>query len=356
MWDVAIAGAGISGLTCALALQEAGYRVIVVDKSKGVGGRAATRRLENTWVDHGAPTLSRNLEDEAQYGTYVTTLLEKSLIQPWPAAQIYRAAVHQGRWHLDKCEASGFVQDYAAPAGMTAIAKALTDNLDICRAQRVTKVQLDSQQSYWQIATEATAKDLPITLRARALVLAMPAPQALDLCTPLLEAGIDPSAIAALKNVRFDPCITTMAGYRSGENPFWSELCCQEDPIIQRILCDLHKRPIPEVEHGETWFVIHSTPAFAAQHLHESDLTALGQQILDHLGQVYRPWMAQPFAFQVHRWRYAIASGGYPGDPLSANMSLPLWICGDWCTGNKIQDAFEVGLDVAQRIHHQLSV
>jgi renalase len=349
MWDVAITGAGISGLTCAVALQEAGYRVVVIEKSKGVGGRVATRRLETAWADHGAPTLSRDLQDEAQYGTYVSSLLQRELIQPWPSDQIYQVVLDWGKWRLKKSEANGLAMNYAVPAGMTAIAKALTDKLNICRAQRVNAIQLDSEQSYWQISTEtATASEQPMTLRAKALVLAIPAPQAFDLCVPLSRYGMPSSVLEALQGVTFDPCITVIAGYPTINLP-WSELRCKADSIVQRIICDSHKRPTPK----ESWLVIHSTPVFAAQY-REGDATEAGQQMLEHLGQVYLPWIATPSSLQVHRWRYAIARGGYPGGPLSANFELPFWICGDWCAGSTIQDAFEAGLDVAQRLQIQI--
>jgi renalase len=350
MWDVAIAGAGMSGLACAVALQEAGYRVVVVEKSNGVGGRVATRRLNHTWVDHGAPTFSRNLQDEAQYGAFVTDLIQQDLIQPWPSDRIYQASIHQGQWYLETHQVSSPAIDYVAPAGMTAIAKSLTDNLDICRAQRVAAIQLDAEASYWQISTEsAAAGEQPMTLRAKALVLAMPAPQAFTLCSPLAEIGIPSSLLTALQDVTFDPCIAAIAGYPLAESLSWSELRSDEDPIIQRILCDSHKRLTP----GELWLTLHSTSVFAAQYL-DLDVIAAGQQMLEHLGQVYLPWMAQPSSLQVHCWRSAIASGGYPGEPLSANFDLPFWICGDWCTGSTIQDAFEAGLDVAQRLQVQL--
>ena len=51
--DVTIIGAGLAGITCARALQTAGHRVVLLDKSRGVGGRIATRRLHGTHADHG---------------------------------------------------------------------------------------------------------------------------------------------------------------------------------------------------------------------------------------------------------------------------------------------------------------
>ena len=48
MFDVAIIGAGLAGLTCAQQLHQAGYRVVIVEKSRGVGGRVATRPSRST--------------------------------------------------------------------------------------------------------------------------------------------------------------------------------------------------------------------------------------------------------------------------------------------------------------------
>jgi renalase len=53
MIDIAIIGAGIAGLTCAQQLQQAGKQVVLIDKSRGLGGRLATRRLAGTHADHG---------------------------------------------------------------------------------------------------------------------------------------------------------------------------------------------------------------------------------------------------------------------------------------------------------------
>nr|WP_230944119.1 FAD-dependent oxidoreductase [Burkholderia vietnamiensis] len=41
---IAIVGAGIAGLACARVLADAGHRVTVYEKSRGVGGRMSTRR------------------------------------------------------------------------------------------------------------------------------------------------------------------------------------------------------------------------------------------------------------------------------------------------------------------------
>ena len=52
--NIAIIGAGISGLACATALNTAGYRVTTFEKSRGVSGRLGTRVTDNWQCDHGA--------------------------------------------------------------------------------------------------------------------------------------------------------------------------------------------------------------------------------------------------------------------------------------------------------------
>ena len=49
-----VVGAGISGLLAAQELTAAGWRVVVLDKGRGVGGRMATRRVGDGTFDHGA--------------------------------------------------------------------------------------------------------------------------------------------------------------------------------------------------------------------------------------------------------------------------------------------------------------
>ncbi|MFN9939342.1 MAG: FAD-dependent oxidoreductase, partial [bacterium] len=44
LYDVVVVGAGVAGLACAGALRESGASVVVLEKSRGVGGRCATRR------------------------------------------------------------------------------------------------------------------------------------------------------------------------------------------------------------------------------------------------------------------------------------------------------------------------
>jgi hypothetical protein len=54
---IAVVGAGLAGLVAASRLTAAGCAVTVFEKSRGLGGRLATRRSEHGSFDHGAPVV-----------------------------------------------------------------------------------------------------------------------------------------------------------------------------------------------------------------------------------------------------------------------------------------------------------
>jgi predicted NAD/FAD-dependent oxidoreductase len=57
---------------------------------------------------------------------------------------------------------------------------------------------------------------------------------------------------------------------------------------------------------------------------------------------------------QVHRWRYAFPTRSWNAAFLSAENSLPLVCCGDWCGGNLVEGAMLSGLAAASEINNQL--
>lgn len=62
---VCVLGAGLSGISCALKMQEKGHDVTIIDRNNQVGGVLQSKNIEGYLLDFGANTLSlRNLETE----------------------------------------------------------------------------------------------------------------------------------------------------------------------------------------------------------------------------------------------------------------------------------------------------
>ncbi len=77
----AIVGAGISGIQAALALEASEFeKIFLIEKSRSVGGRLATRRVDQSYFDHGAQFFTSRHPD---FQPLVSSLLSEKKIFPW---------------------------------------------------------------------------------------------------------------------------------------------------------------------------------------------------------------------------------------------------------------------------------
>lgn len=348
--DIAIVGAGIAGLTCAQVLQQAGYTVELLEKSRGVGGRLATRRLRETRADHGTCYLSPK---GVLFHEFIQNLVQRDIVQVWTDSVYEMMADGTVQPPLERSPR------YVATDGMSAIAKSLTPGLTIHFSQRVVAVKLTSAQT-WELILEATpvAEETAVrsALTANALVITTPAPQALDLLTPLADLA-QTSFLTQLQSVEFSPCIAVMAGYTPDQLTQWQtqypnvQAIAAHHPAIGWVGLDSSKRRAASTP----LFVIQSTAKFAQTHLDATDLTPVGRSLLEAVGAVLAPWFATPNWFQVHRWRYAFPSRPLAANYLAIDTPAPLLCAGDWCGGMRAESAFLSGLESARYLNQQLS-
>ena len=80
---IAVIGAGIAGITCARTLVQAGHEVTVFEKSRGVGGRMATRSTAFGTFDHGTQYFT--VRDPRFEQALATT---PSVCKPWSATTV----------------------------------------------------------------------------------------------------------------------------------------------------------------------------------------------------------------------------------------------------------------------------
>lgn len=329
MFDVAIIGAGIAGLACAQQLRQAGYSVVIVEKSRGVGGRMATRRLGDTCADHGI----RYLEAQGKWlPSLIEVLRQRSILQVWQNQD----------------------NQYVAPAGMTAVAKFLSKDLEIWLNRRVEAITPTAENT-WHLTLNSP--DTTYTeLTAKAIILAIPAPQALTLLDPL-EKTLPPIFLDSLNSVKFDPCITVMAGYQTEQIslPNWQQKSLAnhpenlENPDLGWISLDSSKRLNPKAP----IFVLQSTADFANRYLDTEDLKPVAQELLSKAALLI-PGLDEPEWLQVHRWRYAFPKLALSQNYLYSATPLPLICCGDWCGGNLIDGAMNSGVAAAEKLNQQL--
>lgn len=344
MFDVAVIGAGMAGLSCAQRLRQAGYSVAVVEKSRGAGGRVATRRVQGSRADHGA----RYLEPQGDaVQRLIEVLVDRHILKLWTDCL----------WEFKQGEMFSIPSScYVAPAGMNAVGKYLAEDLDIWYGRRVQAISTTDNQT-WHLSLEVTDKnlDIPQELIAKAVVVAIPAPQALMFLDA--EIGLSPDFIDKLRSVKYDPCITAMAGYSAGKqqdlsnlNPQWKSVSFPHNADLAWIGLDSSKRLDPQ----QPVFVVHSSANFAERYLEAADLETVGQELLDRTSEYLIPWLKQPEWLQVHRWRYAFCRNPLPVSCLPAGGNLPLVCAGDLCGEGEIEGALRSGLAAANWVNSQL--
>jgi renalase len=337
--DIAIVGAGMAGITCARELQSAGRQGIALfEKSRGVGGRLTTRRMFDTCVDRGTCYISPK---GAQFRELFDRLIAANIVDIW--TDTTHTLTANGETIADP----DIYPRYVAPGGMNQIAKYLATDLDIRFGQRANVIQ--SEGKLWRLTIDSTE---PTEILARTVILAIPAPQAVDLLSPL--AGILPvEFLNDLKLIEFYPSIAVAAGYTAAQLAEWEaaypqvkSVNCGDDPILAWLGVDSSKRHQP----APPAFVLQSTANFAANYPNPEDMPAASLAMLEHASDRFLPWFRDFQWQQPHLWRYAFPKSPLSDSYLSINSPAPLFCTGDWCRGRKVEDAYLAGLAVAQAI------
>jgi len=303
--EVAVVGAGVAGLSCAQSLSQAGRDVRVVEKSRGVGGRVATRRLDEMSFDHGAPWLEAS--GTAAFCDWVAACRTAGLLTSWVPA--------------------GSASLVAAP-GMNAFAKPLAEQLAISLRSHVE--HLDRETGHWRLRIAEQG-----TLSAKTVVLAVPAPQARQL---LSRTGWE----AGLSDVRMAPCWTVMAAF--GEPLPVSALQIGPHGPLGLAINNSAK---PNRPPGEQW-VLHATPKWSEDHI-EMDREMVGERLLESFSSAICCPLPAPQQIMIHRWRYARTTRAL-GRPCAWSPERQIGLAGDWCLGNQIGDAWESGQALARHI------
>lgn len=323
--NTVVIGAGLSGLACAGELQSRGEGVLLLDKSRGVSGRSATRRVAGGAADHGARYFTARFPR-------LQALCRQGEREGWLTAWVHGLARLDANGELHPGE-DGHPR-WVPREGMAALGKRLAAGLTV---RRETPVQaLERVEGGWRLHLPGD------TLTARRVVLALPAPQALALLPAgaLLPDGADLAGFrAALAAVRYDPCWTLVVRAELPSTP-WRGLHVTGS-ALEWLAREDSKRPGPGLlvaQAGGEWSRerLELPPAEAEPRL-RGELAG----VLARLG--LSPELGEGFA---HRWRYATPLSRHPEAYVYA-PELGLGFCGDGCTpdphGPRVEAALRSG-------------
>ena len=330
----------MAGARCAGNLVKAGLDVLVLDKSRGFGGRMSTRRVVHNdrkiAVDHGTQYITAKGD---RFRQFVRQQLELGTMAEWTRTLhvLDDTGLHEGDYD-DRAPR------YCCPQGMTAVVKQMCESLIVERQTRITRVK--ATEDGWQIFSDDDRG-----FQARSLAIAIPAPQILEMLADWLTPEFP--LYSPLSSALYIPCIAVMAGYGNDvATPVWKGVACSDDRVVW-VSFDSSKRGAD----SPATVVVHSTPTFAEPYLDgdPDKLHIAGQELLTRAGERLGDWLAQPEWMQVHRWKYSLPAetlgmaslGTYVA---AGSRSLPLVCAGDWCAGPKVEGAFISGEAAASRL------
>ena len=154
---IAVIGAGMAGVVCARTLVQAGHRVSLFEKSRGFGGRMATRHTEFGDFDHGAQYFTVR---DPRFVTLLKTV--PALARPWSANTV-RVLDELGHV-LASAPPPSEAHFVGAPSMNTLVrhwAQPLNDgslSADTLLETRVTHIERDAlDATRWQLRTEGPA-------------------------------------------------------------------------------------------------------------------------------------------------------------------------------------------------------
>jgi renalase len=315
--DVIVIGAGLAGLVAAQELEAAGKKVIILDKGKGVGGRLATRRIQNGVADHGAQFFTvRTPEFQAQVDTWLSKDMLSIWGYGWSDGSLKRTA---GDGH----------PRYIAKGGMNHLAKSLASDLQDVRVN-VTVSSIHWLGNSWRVVDNNN-----FSLTSRILILTAPVPQSVEL---LIAVPLEESDKQALDRVQYGPCL-------AGLFVVDGEVNLPEPGAVQDFSQTIYwigDNQAKGISPNERIITMHAEERYSRQHYNapDTDIIALMSETL----QKYMAEGASIKEAQIKRWRYSLPITTHPHDILKAE-GFPLIFAGDAFGGRgRVEGAYMSGL------------
>jgi len=309
MKNCAVIGAGMAGLSAAAELKRAGVETVVFEKSRGLGGRLATRRFAAGSADHGAQYVTAR--DERFQALMQQTVFAGHATGWAPAGKIGNEPWLVG---LD---------------GMSGLVRPLAGGLEIVRQTQIERIGTTSE-GY------ALQSDRGPQGPFDAVIVAVPAPQA----GPLLKAHGRP--FDEISAARLQPTLTGLFAF-DGPVPLDNDFHPEPAAGIATAVRNSSK---PGRNGAECW-IVHASHDWSRHNL-EADRDEIAAKVLD----VFRRLAGDlpPLVWQSgHRWRHAAVEVSL-GAPCLVAGDRRLAACGDWCLGPRVEAAFLSGHAAARAL------
>ena len=347
---ITIIGGGFSGLSAAYFLHRAGKDVTILEWSRGLGGRAATRNVGYRTMDSGAQRLDLSPLSSNELETQARTLLR---------------AVAEERGVL------GHLESFPGPVFRF-------DGRSISTAQQVDVPNWNYLDGGMKVLAEALAKDIPVrthtrisdivfetdhytlrnqrgeTMRSDGIVIALPAPYALALLQPHAGSNKKVKKITELLNeVNYEPMIGAIFGTTkiNFKEPFSALFTDDVTAPIFWLSQESARRKLG-VRRNEDAFVLQLGAEISRDYVLKTDKETFAaiERVFEEVLDVALPDVIYG---EIQRWPAAfLSSSPFTVDTVKpSDFKVPLYLAGDYIAGqSSIASAFWSGKAIADKM------
>ncbi|MEP0547773.1 MAG: FAD-dependent oxidoreductase [Rhodothermales bacterium] len=346
---LAIVGAGAAGLAAAWALRDAPLAVTVFEKSRGFGGRAATRRHEGaggTWTyDHGAQYV-KTPEGHAAFGLLREALPTDDLV-----------AIDGDVWTFD---AGGRVAPgdpghnadgkWTYRSGISQLGKLLAEASGAAVRTETLIHRLERAEAGWELHADAGAFG-PFD----AVLLTAPAPQSADLLhASAFDADLRALLVDGLRKATYRKIFSVVLAYDTPvPRPGDCYALVNTDGGHPVSWLAFEEEKAGHVPRGSLLIAQMAADWTRDHYFDDREVLAAAVRLL--LADLLDTPLGPPAWVGSQRWRYALPDAAADADALALGTDAGLFFAGDFTAGQgRVHLALESGLTAADHIQSHL--
>ena len=307
---VAVIGAGLTGLSCARILRQAGCYVDVFEKDRIIGGRMGTARIGLTTFDHGAQYITSRSK---RFSDYLDEMVATGYAERWKP----RTVGGEGEGQM--------LPWYVGMPGMASLVRPLAESVRIHNNKAVHTIQ--REEKGWRLWFE----DGSAEGHYAAVAIAVPAPAARLLLGPVEKM------VAPLAKVRIAPCWAILV--RLEEPVFPDEDVFSDMSEVIRWVARNNSKP-GRGGSGEH-IVIHASPEWSRE-TEDANPEMVATEVWEEVANALSLPPVRPAQMSAFLWKYGLVETSL-GESFQFSSEHMVGCAGDWCLGRLAEHAYESG-------------
>ena len=313
-----IIGAGVSGLSCARRLKIAGWRVQVVDKARGVGGRLSTRRVEAVGAfDIGAQFMTAR---DPRFQEFLAEQQSLGRVALWSGSLFYGdrqqmvSAKPEKRW--------------VGVPGMNSWVKDLFPYESIRLKEQVQSLERQVKQGWILDQKKEEVFDW--------VILALPSHQA----AALIPQGC--SLKDSCQSVIMEPCWTVYVGVQGSTDIPFDGLFVRDQKSSLSWMANSHTKPGRQIRESSELWVLQASASWSRSFF-DTPPSQVESMMLEEFRAMCRSSQYTILHVGSQRWRYASLLEESKSTGHLIDRDAGLAVVGDWTAGGRVEGAYLSG-------------